>query len=421
MIAWIPRCVELGESPWGLAHKLAWMNCTTPAPLLHRLWNVRAPWTRAASLRQALVSPRWLSQGQWRGAGVEPKLSGDGLLHALSIRDAPWLLGFNAPLYKALRTCPRCFAGGHHSLLHQLRGVDTCPVHRIALTTGCPCCGAPIAYALGGARAAYGCHECDGPRHDPETWWPSLGPMFSQRIAEYVLALRRAHLQAKAGMAKAIGSWNFRADRIEARLEQSELDSSKERISTTDQRFREIAPTGLIPLEHVRREAELRLGRLEMLEAVGRGIVQGNGARHPCLQSAATDYWVTPSGDVVPRVSDVCPAARALFVWWRRAVILVDQHEDVGVATPFVPSYTERGEKYSRLYSEFSRYLLHHYLLSLGERSASPSLTVRDEPPTLDDLVWRLRRDFPDSPPVLSMDTLMGAIACSGLSHAPGP
>jgi predicted RNA-binding Zn-ribbon protein involved in translation (DUF1610 family) len=62
------------------------------------------------------------------------------------------------------RSCLKCLRHGYHSVLHQLKTIQQCPVHGGYLTVDCPHCKEPSSYRLNARLldAPYRCSKCHG-------------------------------------------------------------------------------------------------------------------------------------------------------------------------------------------------------------------------------------------------------------------
>lgn len=61
---------------------------------------------------------------------------------------------------KKLRYCPLCISIGYHSVVHQIRSLEVCPIHDVKLIDKCLHCKKDIPYDLHNSKHFYGCSFC---------------------------------------------------------------------------------------------------------------------------------------------------------------------------------------------------------------------------------------------------------------------
>lgn len=340
MIVWPEHLVLSSESPWSVLHKLAWFNETTPSEFLATFYGVQA--RGGLDLRD----PQWLASARWCGKENEPCLDGQFLSTVLAARTPGLLLGKQIETTSVLRTCSRCMNFGYHSLLHQLPMLDLCPSHREQLKTGCPSCGAIVAYAVFPKGPPFGCHKCRRARCFPNHWSPSMNVYFEHYESSGVGRIRTwcsevgdmpIHVTQKFFLASdgvtdctitraGVRCWlanRFTSSRWAQELFWPEpahctphvydsIQGELLRISPTTSRSRQI---------------EFALELQEQVEEIARSFVQRFDRLHPCLGLAHQEMWISPrtGGNYVSAKRTLCCVAMGYYVWIRTAMQLVEE------------------------------------------------------------------------------------------------
>jgi len=142
VFSWHANFLSDWESPWGACHKAAWLNVTSLAGVVRTMAGDPMPFPR---IRQ-LVSP--IGGAGWDEARPFTPASGAGqALSAFVDQFGPastvggWTEVVRNGLIGMPRFCTRCLSSGFHSVIHQLAGLDKCPMHGVRLRTSCPACG----------------------------------------------------------------------------------------------------------------------------------------------------------------------------------------------------------------------------------------------------------------------------------------
>lgn len=345
MIVWPEHLVLPSESPWSILNKLAWFNESTPAMLLAQFYGLPKCGVKEASIQRSLTEPDWLAHLTWQGRpGTEPQLQGAALGTALSLRSANHLIG-EIDVCKKLRTCTCCMEFGYHSVLHQLAIFENCPVHKIILEQGCPCCGEATDYAVVTGASAYGCRACKGTADWDEDWSPRTNALFARYQEDAFAALRgwwpqveelRIHMgdqplmvchnltmtpaNAEAWLAHQLKPCPPSLASPLLALEPYEL-SAHVYESFEGELLRE-APAGSRA-----QQIEFALELQEEVEDIARAFVERARRRHPCLMTAHTDMWMHDrSGTPYVAARDKpCFVALAYYRWMRSAVLLAEQ------------------------------------------------------------------------------------------------
>lgn len=146
--AWSPRFVREGDSAWSIVHKFAAFNGFR-GPTTRRLLRIDSGFTKCTGIGAVV------RRGNLQILGLD-----DSTLQYTNPRAyVPTPLRGRLILHETLRYCPECLRVAYHSPLHQVRFVTVCPIHNVALRTGCPKCRAEISMSSGDVALAhaYGC------------------------------------------------------------------------------------------------------------------------------------------------------------------------------------------------------------------------------------------------------------------------
>ena len=345
MIVWPEHLVLPSESPWSILNKLAWFNESTPAMLLAQFYGLPRCGVKEASTQRSLTEPDWLAHLTWLGRpGTEPQLEGSSLGTALALRSATHLIG-EIDVCTKLRTCVSCMEFGYHSVLHQLAIFESCPVHKIILKQGCPCCGEETDYAVVTGASVYGCRACKGTASWNEDWIPRTNALFALCENDAFAALRawwprvkelRIHIgdqplivchdlamapaNAEAWLAHQLKPCPPSLALPLLALEPYELSAHV--YESFEGELLWEAPAGSRA-----QQIEFSLDLQEEIEDIARSFVGQNRRFHPCLLTAHTDMWVHDQSGT-PHVAargNPCFVALAYYRWMRSAVLLADQ------------------------------------------------------------------------------------------------
>jgi hypothetical protein len=145
----VVRTLRPFESAWCVVQKLAGFNHVRPSEMARQVWTR----TRFGRGTTVVFQPRGLAALLGHTA-LEAEASGpEHLLNRMS------LSRLQVVRCDTVRYCPECLRTGYHSELFQLRAVQNCPEHGIALREVCPNCQTSIVPDAR-TRGAFTCAYC---------------------------------------------------------------------------------------------------------------------------------------------------------------------------------------------------------------------------------------------------------------------
>ena len=164
MISWSVAFSGRYDSPWCITQKLAWLNATSPRAILNDIAKRPIQGNSFRSVR-SFTDLRWWGDVQAEIARDPPGHTASDRLKAANAlivtEELAAFLTLGSPLMSdSLRICPTCVSEGYHSVVHQLAGLERCPIHRRKIVEHCPACRRSLGvYAVGGT-CGFGCSSC---------------------------------------------------------------------------------------------------------------------------------------------------------------------------------------------------------------------------------------------------------------------
>lgn len=154
------RTLRPFESAWCVVQKLAGFNHVRPSEMARQVWTR----TRFGRGTTVVFQPRGLAALLGLTALEAEAFGPEHLLNRMS------LSRLQVVRCDTVRYCPECLRTGYHSELFQLRAVQNCPEHGIALREVCPNCQTSI---VPDARThgAFTCAYCTA---QVSNWSPQL-------------------------------------------------------------------------------------------------------------------------------------------------------------------------------------------------------------------------------------------------------
>lgn len=167
MLLWSDEYAAPEESAWGMLQKLAWLNTCRPAEALHVLLDGKVSLTTLQGHPRSLLDSAWLKTHLGPSTGNAPGQE-DRSRHAILRRRLYAATGggafgeFAGKLMAAeLRACNQCLAQGLHLQLHQIAGIQCCPLHGCPMTYECENCGQPRgSFTNAGGVGGFRCLRC---------------------------------------------------------------------------------------------------------------------------------------------------------------------------------------------------------------------------------------------------------------------
>lgn len=197
MIAWNTAFRGHYDSPWCMAQKLAWLNSTRVNEILAAILGRSAPF-KAGVYTRTFTDLQWLTDAPTR---TDPRLTSsdsDQIAEVLTVLAPHKVLSFIQVAWRLmsedLRLCPSCILVGYHSVVHQLAGLERCPIHGDPLVEACRFCG--VHFGQYNIRRSHGfaCPRCGesllADNHLP-TFSAALKAAEKRRIAPILTWVRR--------------------------------------------------------------------------------------------------------------------------------------------------------------------------------------------------------------------------------------
>lgn len=162
MISWSAVFSGRYDSPWCITQKLAWLNATSPHNILTDIAK-RSICSRYTC--RSFTDLRWWDDIRADIARDPPGHTASDRLkaaRALLVTEevAHFLKVASTLMSDSLRVCPACVSEGYHSVVHQLAGLQRCPIHRRKIIESCPACRFPLGIYVVGYVCAFGCASC---------------------------------------------------------------------------------------------------------------------------------------------------------------------------------------------------------------------------------------------------------------------
>lgn len=149
--AWSPRFARPGDSWWSIVHKFAAFNGLR-GPVTRELLGLECNSTKCASDDSDITdrSPHLLLEPS------EARVRASATFVPQMILDE---FGKEQLFHPDLRFCEACLAVGFHSPVYQIRYVQRCPIHDVALRSRCPSCHrkVPMSCSNQALAHAYAC------------------------------------------------------------------------------------------------------------------------------------------------------------------------------------------------------------------------------------------------------------------------
>jgi hypothetical protein len=144
MIAWNTAFRGHYDSPWCMAQKLAWLNSTRVNEILATILGRSAPFKEGVYTR-TFTDLQWLTGAPTRTDTRLTSSDSDQIAEVLTALAPHKVLSFIQVAWRLmsedLRLCPSCILVGYHSVVHQLAGLERCPIHGDPLVEACRFCG----------------------------------------------------------------------------------------------------------------------------------------------------------------------------------------------------------------------------------------------------------------------------------------
>lgn len=171
-MAWLTEWELPFEGGYTLMSKCAWANGALAGELCSTVFGRKLLNSDNVGFHgRSLLDMRWV--GADEGGGI-PYLRNRAVEAALACKAGRWTPYIAAD--RAFRYCRVCLAHGYQSSLYQIDGLESCPIHREPLQTGCANCGAAgQRYAItdSGFDTPFHCAICLAPlagSFDSTTW-----------------------------------------------------------------------------------------------------------------------------------------------------------------------------------------------------------------------------------------------------------
>lgn len=163
MIAWDASFRGRYDSPWCVAQKLAWLNTSRVNEILATIVGRSTPF-KESDRTHTFADLQWCTRAPAKAdRGLSSAATGGitDILTLLAPRAIVSFLYVARPLMSEdLRLCPSCTLLGYHSVVHQIAGLERCPIHGDPLIEACPVCRRHFgAYNIRRAHA-FACPHC---------------------------------------------------------------------------------------------------------------------------------------------------------------------------------------------------------------------------------------------------------------------